>query len=86
LCIIISIISIGQGKCGVAVVRVSGPQTRQVLKQVAGLQDLVPERKALLKRLQHPTTGDAIDRGLVLWFPSEYNSFKFNHDPKKKNN
>ncbi|KAF4528366.1 hypothetical protein B566_EDAN006623 [Ephemera danica] len=63
-------VSSGQGKCGVAVVRVSGPQASLVMKQIAGLQlSTLPERKALLRRLRYPNSGEVIDRSIVLWFP-----------------
>lgn len=31
-------------------------------------------RKAYMKRIQHPLSGEVLDRGLVLWFPKP-NSF-----------
>ena len=54
------------GRAAVAVVRISGPATRRVLK---GLGARLPQpRRAALRTLTSPS-GAAIDRGLVLWFP-----------------
>ena len=72
-------LSSGFGKCGVAIIRVSGPQIREVLRLLTGnrphQKDAVPSRETLrpryahLRELRHPHTRDLIDRGLVLWFP-----------------
>ncbi|MEO1248968.1 MAG: tRNA uridine-5-carboxymethylaminomethyl(34) synthesis GTPase MnmE [Pseudomonadota bacterium] len=56
------------GRSGVAVVRLSGPRTRAA---VAALVGGVPvARKATLRRIKNPATGETIDQGLVLWFPA----------------
>ena len=60
-------LSSGQGKAGVAVVRISGRGTAAALRLLVGR---LPEpRVARLKAVRHPLTGDVLDRGLVLWFP-----------------
>ena len=56
---------------GVAVVRVSGPGVRFVLETTIGQLPL--PRRVVLKVI-HGTDGEAIDRGLVLFFPAP-NSF-----------
>ncbi|WP_425330040.1 tRNA uridine-5-carboxymethylaminomethyl(34) synthesis GTPase MnmE [Terrirubrum flagellatum] len=62
----------GQGRAGVAVIRISGPATAAVLRTVAGG---IPEaRRATLRKFVDPKTAEAIDRGLALWFPGP-NSF-----------
>jgi len=61
---------LGQGKCGVAVVRVSGPKCRQVLSEISGIKKEPPARMAILRKLRDPASGQMIDRGLVLYFPS----------------
>jgi tRNA modification GTPase len=53
------------------VIRVSGPQAIMVLRKIAGFKDSLPARKALLRKLQHPCTGEIIDKGLVIWFPGK---------------
>lgn len=61
-------LSSGHGKAGVAVIRVSGPATASMLRDVMGR--LPAPRHATLATLRKPDTGEAIDRGLVLWFPA----------------
>lgn len=51
----------GAGVAAVAVIRISGPQTRVVLENLTG--SLPVPREASLRRI------GGIDRGLVLWFP-----------------
>lgn len=59
-------LSSGAVPSGVAVIRLSGSRTREIVK---GLCGRVPEpRKALLARLRHPETGDVLDEALVLFF------------------
>ncbi|KAG8330681.1 tRNA modification GTPase gtpbp3, mitochondrial, variant 2 [Homalodisca vitripennis] len=65
-------VSSGQGKCGVAVIRISGPQSSSVLSEVAGLKKLPEPRKALLRRLRHPELNEILDQALVLWFPGPH--------------
>lgn len=57
------------GVSGVAVVRVSGPKTREILGRLIGKAKSPAERQAELRRLCHPETGNLIDQGLILWFP-----------------
>ncbi|WP_428688696.1 tRNA modification GTPase, partial [Roseibium sp.] len=59
-------LSSGAVPSGVAVIRVSGPRTREI---VASLGGRVPDpRKAMLSRLRHPRTGDVLDEAVVLYF------------------
>jgi tRNA modification GTPase len=61
-------LSSGAGRAGVAVIRISGPATSKVLRELCGT---VPTpRRASLRKLKHPRTGDVLDRGLVLWLPA----------------
>ncbi|KAL8583678.1 hypothetical protein ACOMHN_037401 [Nucella lapillus] len=62
-------LSSGQGRCGVAVIRVSGPSCAEAVQKVCRMRRLPPARHAVLKRLWDPGSGEMIDRGLVLWFP-----------------
>lgn len=57
----------GAGRAGVAIVRVSGRQAGTLLAAVAG--GLPAPRRATLRRLSDPVSGEMIDRGLVLWLP-----------------
>ncbi|XP_029356895.1 5-taurinomethyluridine-[tRNA] synthase subunit GTPB3, mitochondrial isoform X2 [Echeneis naucrates] len=66
-------LSSGHGRCGVAVVRVSGPASVTSLRSMAGLTgSLPPPRKALLRSITDPLTREVLDRGLVLWFPAPH--------------
>ncbi|MEA2758282.1 MAG: tRNA modification GTPase [Methylobacteriaceae bacterium] len=56
------------GRAAVAICRVSGPRTREAVARLTGR---VPApRHARLSRLAHPISGEAIDDGLVLFFPA----------------
>jgi tRNA modification GTPase len=74
-------LSSGAGRAGVSVVRVSGPQAREVfLRMAPGRNGETPEpRKAVLRKLWAPEDdegkrGGLIDEVLALWFPAP-NSF-----------
>ena len=54
----------GAGRAAVAVVRISGPATRDAVEALAG--PLPPARVATLRPLRHG--GEVLDRALVLWF------------------
>ncbi|MEO3427851.1 tRNA uridine-5-carboxymethylaminomethyl(34) synthesis GTPase MnmE [Pelagibius sp. CAU 1746] len=60
--------STAPGRAGVAVIRISGPQSGAALRALAG--DPLPEpRRAVLRRIMDPAAGSVIDHGLLLWFP-----------------
>lgn len=61
-------LSSGVGKAGVAVIRLSGGQTADVLRAVAGHLPL--PRVATLLKLVHPSSQIPLDQALVLWFPA----------------
>ncbi|XP_074523529.1 5-taurinomethyluridine-[tRNA] synthase subunit GTPB3, mitochondrial [Halichoeres trimaculatus] len=68
-------LSSGHGRCGVAVVRVSGQASATALRSMAGLtRSLPPPRTALLRSITDPQSKEVLDHGLVLWFPGP-NSF-----------
>jgi tRNA modification GTPase len=61
-------LSSGLGRAGIAVLRLSGSATRAIL---AGMIGPLPEpRRATLARFKDPTSGEMIDRGIVLFFPA----------------
>ncbi|XP_051791389.1 tRNA modification GTPase GTPBP3, mitochondrial [Erpetoichthys calabaricus] len=63
-------LSSGRGKCGVAVIRVSGPASAFCLSQLTRMkQGLPPPRTAVLHSISDPNSGEVLDRGLLLWFP-----------------
>ncbi|XP_037325502.2 tRNA modification GTPase GTPBP3, mitochondrial [Pungitius pungitius] len=66
-------LSSGHGRCGVAVVRASGPASATALKCMTGLSgNLPPPRTALLRSITDPQSKEVLDRGLVLWFPAPH--------------
>uniref|UniRef100_A0A3Q2TU02 5-taurinomethyluridine-[tRNA] synthase subunit GTPB3, mitochondrial n=1 Tax=Fundulus heteroclitus TaxID=8078 RepID=A0A3Q2TU02_FUNHE len=66
-------LSSGHGRCGVAVVRISGPAATTALRCMVGLRKhLPPPRTALLRSITDPHSKEVLDRGLVLWFPAPH--------------
>jgi tRNA modification GTPase len=61
-------IASGAGRAAIAVLRLSGPATRLIVKSIAG--KLPEPRIAALATFRDPATGDAIDKGLVIFFPA----------------
>jgi len=63
-----SIVALSSGRlpAGVAVLRISGPQTRFVVETIAG--GMVKDRAAVLRRFRAPD-GTVLDSGLVIFFP-----------------
>ncbi|XP_016064901.1 PREDICTED: tRNA modification GTPase GTPBP3, mitochondrial [Miniopterus natalensis] len=62
-------LSSGQGRCGIAVIRTSGPASGHALRSLTAPRDLPPARRACLRLLTDPRSGEPLDRALVLWFP-----------------
>lgn len=56
------------GRAGVAVIRVSGPASGDVLRDVCGLADLPEPRRAIRCRMVDPADGAALDDGLAIRF------------------
>ncbi|XP_071583883.1 tRNA modification GTPase GTPBP3, mitochondrial [Heliangelus exortis] len=63
-------LSSGQGRCGVAVIRTSGPASRGALQTLTQPPRLPPPRVLALRRIRDPDTSETLDRGLVVWFPA----------------
>jgi len=59
-------LSTAPGRAGVAVLRVSGPQATAALQSLTG--SVPAARTAVLATIRHPTSGEIVDRGLVLLF------------------
>lgn len=64
-------LSSGQGRCGIAVIRTSGPSSGHALRSLTAPHDLPPARRACLRLLSDPCSREPLDRALVLWFPGE---------------
>lgn len=58
----------GTGRAGVAVIRISGPGSAAIARDISG-SDLPRARMAVLRRFREPETNTDIDEGLLLWFP-----------------
>ncbi|MBB6409725.1 tRNA uridine-5-carboxymethylaminomethyl(34) synthesis GTPase MnmE [Mesorhizobium sangaii] len=63
-----SIVALSSGRlpAGVAVIRISGPQTRFVVETIAG--GIVKDRAAVLRKFRAPD-GAVLDSGLIVFFP-----------------
>ena len=61
-------LSSGPGISGVAVVRISGPDSSKVLKLLTK-NELPTPRVATLRKINNINTSELIDEGLILWFP-----------------
>jgi tRNA modification GTPase len=60
----------GAGRSAIAVIRLSGEKTRHVLEGLAG--GVPAAREARLTRFVDPGSGEALDQGLLLWFPGPH--------------
>jgi len=61
-------LSSGPGVSGVAVIRVSGPETKKVLEKLTGKEIPTP-RMASLRKINKINTNELIDEGIIIWFP-----------------
>ena len=61
-------LSTGPGISGVAVIRISGPETAKVLKNLTKLS-LPKPRVATLRKISKINNSELIDEGIILWFP-----------------
>ena len=62
-------LSSGAGTAGIAVIRVSGKNTAQVIKKLTGSKPPAP-RMATLKKFNKNGGKELIDEGVILWFPA----------------
>src|SRR5210317_51573 len=61
-------LSSGPGIAGVAIIRVSGPETQKVIQNLTGKSLPIP-RVATLRKIYKFNTSELIDEGIILWFP-----------------
>jgi len=61
-------LSTGPGMSGIAVIRVSGKNTAQVVKKITGSKLPIP-RVATLKKFSKNGKKNLIDEGVLIWFP-----------------
>ena len=61
-------LSTGPGVSGLAVIRISGPESKKIIEQMT--KSALPKPKvATLKKFSKINTNELIDEGLLLWFP-----------------
>ena len=61
-------LSTGPGISGIAVIRVSGKNTVEVVKKITG-DELPNPREATRRKFNYINTNELIDEGVLLWFP-----------------
>ena len=61
-------LSSGPGISGVAVIRISGKETSEILKLLTK-GNLPKPRVATIKKIIDPNSAELIDEGIILWFP-----------------
>ena len=61
-------LSSGPGTSGIAVIRVSGNETKNVIKSITRSK-LPKPRIATLTKINKSNTNELIDEGILLWFP-----------------
>ena len=61
-------LSSGPGVSGVAIIRISGAESSNVIKSLTG--KVIPEpRVATLRKINNINTSELIDEGIIIWFP-----------------
>ena len=61
-------LSSGPGVSGVAVIRISGPETSKALKKLTN-KEIPKPRVATLRKINNINTSELIDEGIIIWFP-----------------
>ena len=62
-------LSTGPGISGIAIIRISGPETSNIIKKLTGKVIPTP-RIATLRKINNINTSELIDEGIILWFPA----------------
>ena len=62
-------LSSGPGISGIAVIRISGTKTDQIISSLTNCSP-PKTREATLRKITNPKNGELIDEGLVLYFKS----------------
>lgn len=62
-------LSTAMGRAGVAIIRVSGPNAEHALQRLTN-RSITPERTACVREIKDPTTGELIDKAMILRFAS----------------
>jgi len=61
-------LSTGPGVSGVAIIRISGSESSEVIKSLTG-KGLPKPRLATLRKINYINSSELIDEGLIIWFP-----------------
>mgnify|MGYP000052764908 CR=1 FL=1 len=61
-------LSTGPGVSGVAIIRISGSESSEVIKSLTG-KGLPKPRLATLRKINKINSSELIDEGLIIWFP-----------------
>ena len=62
-------LSTGPGISGIAVIRISGPNSKLAVEKLT--QKTIPKPKvATLRKINKINTSEIIDEGIILWFPA----------------
>ena len=61
-------LSTGPGISGIAIIRVSGEDTKKIIRLLTN-ENLPKARVATLKKINKIYTSELIDEGIILWFP-----------------
>ena len=61
-------LSSGPGISGVAVIRISGPESKIAIKKMTN-EEIPPSRIASLRKVNKINTNELIDEGIIIWFP-----------------
>lgn len=61
-------LSSGAGRAAIAIIRISGPDCALLLEQLAN--GIPPPRSFALRTLRHPSSGEILDRAVVVWLPA----------------
>jgi len=64
-------LSSGAGISGVAVIRVSGSETKKIIEKIT-IGQFPKAREATLKKINKINTNELIDEGILIWFPAPY--------------
>ena len=61
-------LSTGPGVSGIAVIRISGEETKNILSRLTN-QNIPKPRYATMRKMNKIGTSELIDEGIILWFP-----------------
>ena len=61
-------LSSGPGVSGVAIIRISGPDTKKAISRITKVRFPMP-RFATLKKIHEINSNELIDEGIIIWFP-----------------